>query len=131
MFYGESLNCQSLRGGEVGQRILFRASWNYIYCLLLWLKTWSVRGASHHSVFMILVLVKGMKRGGEFKIAFCYLRGLGASPQTNGGWLLYWSLILSNGGGIWELTVSRKWNDDVVQSKISSFGFVFGVHQGN
>ena len=97
----------------MGQRILFRASWNYIYCLLLWLKTWSVRGASHHSVFMILVLVKGMKRGGEFKIAFCYLRGLGASPQTNGGWLLYWSLILSNGGGIWELTVSRKWNDDV------------------
>ena len=32
--------------------------------------------------FMVLVLIKGMKRGGGSKVSLCHSRGLRASPQT-------------------------------------------------
>ena len=44
-------DCQWVRGGEVGQKILFKASWNRIFCLLLWLNSWRARGASCHLAF--------------------------------------------------------------------------------
>ena len=49
----------------MGQKVLFRAQ----------LKYWSAKGASHHPAFMVLVLIKEMRRGGDSKISFCY--GLG------------------------------------------------------
>ena len=73
-------NFQWVKGGGVGQKMLFRASWNCIFCLLLLLKSWSVRGASHHSAFIVLELIKGTSRRCESKIFFCYPRGLTASP---------------------------------------------------
>ena len=36
----------------------------------LQLKSRSARGAPHHPAFMVLVLIKGMRRGGESKIFF-------------------------------------------------------------
>ena len=38
-------NCQWLRGGKMKQKVLFRASWNWTFCLLLWLKPQTVRGS--------------------------------------------------------------------------------------
>ena len=32
-------------------------------------------------IFLFLVLIKGMKKGGEFKIFLCYRRDSGVSPQ--------------------------------------------------
>ena len=80
-------------------------------------------------------LIKGIRRGGESKISFCYPRGLRASPQTYHEqgrviyciwsicrWLSEWWLIfvllgidatLGDGCGIWEhLHSFRKWNKD-------------------
>ena len=79
-------NCWWLRGGEVGKKVLFRDSWNCIFCLLLWLKSQTVRGASGHPAFMILVLIKGMRRGDESKILFCHPRSLRAFLQTYYKW---------------------------------------------
>ena len=62
------------------QKVLFRASWNRIFCLLLLLKSWSLRGASHHPVFMVLMLIKGIKRGGESNISFGFLREFESYP---------------------------------------------------
>ena len=39
-------------------------------------------GASHDPAFIVLVLIKGMRKGGESKIFFCYLRDLRAFPQV-------------------------------------------------
>ena len=50
-------------------------------CLLLRLKSQSARGASRHLVFMLLVLIKGIRREGESKISFSP-RSLRHSPQT-------------------------------------------------
>ena len=45
-------DCRLVRGGKVGQKILFRASWNRIFYLVLWLNSWSARGASCHLAFV-------------------------------------------------------------------------------
>ena len=74
--------CQWLTVGRMGQKVLFRVSWDGILCLLPLLKSKSTRRASCHSALMVLVLVKGMRRGGESNISFCYPRGSRASPQT-------------------------------------------------
>ena len=39
-------------------------------------------GASHDPAFIVLVLIKGMRKGGESKIFFCCLRDLRAFPQV-------------------------------------------------
>ena len=96
---------------------------------------------------MALVLIKEIRRGGESKISFCYIRGLRASPQTyrgwrnlvrveyllivkaNGGWfLVYWGLIL-----LWVMsvefeytcTISGKQNED--PGSVQGFIFWFCV----
>ena len=51
------------------------------YCDGVWHKV-RARGASCHPAFIVLVLIKGIRRRGESKIYFCYPRGLRASPQT-------------------------------------------------
>ena len=47
-FLWECFNCQWLRSGGVGHKVLFRASWNWIFFLLLRLKSRSARGASRY-----------------------------------------------------------------------------------
>ena len=56
-------SCWWVRGDGVGQKVIFSGSWNLIFCLSPRLKSWSVKGASRHPVFMILVLIKEMRRG--------------------------------------------------------------------
>ena len=68
------LNCQWLRCAGVGQKVLFRVSWNWIICLLLWLKSSSTRGASRHPAFMVLLMIKGISGRSESKISFCWSR---------------------------------------------------------
>ena len=75
-------NCWWLTGSGVGQKVLFRTNWNRIFSLLFRLKSRSAWGASRHPAFMVLVLIKRMTSRGEFKISFCYPKGLRASPQT-------------------------------------------------
>ena len=52
-----------LRGGGVGQKVIFRSSWNRIFCLLLRLKSRRAWGAFRRPAFMVLVLIKGTRRG--------------------------------------------------------------------
>ena len=68
--------------GRVGQKVLSRASGNRIFCLLLPIKCGSARRASRHPAFIVLFLIKGMRREGQFKIFFCYRMGLRAYPHT-------------------------------------------------
>ena len=56
-----------------GQKVLFRSSWYWI-CLLLQLKSQSARGVFHDPVFIVLGLIKGMRKGSESKIFFDYLK---------------------------------------------------------
>ena len=72
-------NCRWLKGGVVGQKVLFRASCYRIFCLLLRLKFQSARGASRHPAFMVLMMIKRVRRTRESKISFCYPRSLRAS----------------------------------------------------
>ena len=62
-------NCWWLRGSRVGQKIFVRVSRNRIFCLLLWLKSQYTRGASRHLTFMVVVLIKEMRRAGQ--VFFC------------------------------------------------------------
>ena len=113
-----------MRGGRVEKKVLYRASWNCTFCQLIRLKSLSVRGASHHAVFMVLALIMGVRRGDEYKISFYYPEGLRVFLQTYlewGGriwcvwnvcrWLIQWRVILAllgvdatlgDGCGIWE-----------------------------
>ena len=68
--------------GGVGQKVLFRASGNRIFCLLLPLKCESARRASRHPAFVVLFLIKGMRREDQFKIFFCYPMDLRASSHS-------------------------------------------------
>ena len=52
-------------------------------------KSLSVMGVSRHPAFIVLVLIKGIRKRGECKISFCYPSGLRASPQ-----------IYRDGGGV-------------------------------
>ena len=45
-------DCRWVTGGEVGQKILIRASWNRIFYSLLQLNSWSAKGASCHLAFV-------------------------------------------------------------------------------
>ena len=85
-FLGGALTVGGLGVVKWGKKVLCRDSWNCIFCLLLWLKSQNVRGASGHPAFMVLVLIKGMRRGDESKIAFCYPRSLRAFLQTYYKW---------------------------------------------
>ena len=70
------------------QKVLLRARWNCIFCLLLLLKSWSLRGASHHPVSMVLMLIKGTRSAGESNISFGYPRGFESFPSnlSRGRW---------------------------------------------
>ena len=68
-------SCWWVRGDGVGQKVLFSGSLNLIFCLSPRLKSWSVKGASRHPVFMILVLIKEIRRGCKYKISSSF-------PQT-------------------------------------------------
>ena len=65
----------------MGQNVLFRVKGNRIFCLLLRLKFWSLRGASRHPPFMVLMLIKGIRRGGESNISFGYPREFMSFPS--------------------------------------------------
>ena len=56
------------------------ACWGGAECQLIRLK-FRLERASRHAAFMLLVLIKSVKRGAESKISFCYPRDLRASPQ--------------------------------------------------
>ena len=122
----QCFNCRWVSSGGMEQ-VLFRASWNRIFRLLIRLKSRCARWASCHPAFMVLVLIKRMKRGGESKISFCYLRSSTASSQIYHEWggviLCVWSVCrlsqlwlvfvllgvdatLGNGCGIWEHLLS-------------------------
>ena len=75
-------NCRWTRDDDMGQKVFLRDIWNRIFCLLFLLKSWSVRGAACHPAFMVLVLIKKMRRGGGSRVSICYPIGLRASPQT-------------------------------------------------
>ena len=85
-----------LRGGGVGQKVIFRSSWNRIFCLLLRLKSRTAWGAFHRPAFMVWCWSREREGLGESKILFCYPRGLRASPQIyrGRGGLIYcvWSI---------------------------------------
>ena len=49
-------------------------SLNLIFCYSPRLKSWSVKGASRHQVFMILVLIKEIRRRGKYKISSSFLQ---------------------------------------------------------
>ena len=65
----------------MGQNVLFRVSGNRTFCLLLRLKFWSLRGAPCHPPFMVLMLIKGIRRGGESNISFGYPREFMSFPS--------------------------------------------------
>ena len=58
----------------MGQKVLFSGSLNLIFCYSPRLKSWSVKGASRHQVFMILVLIKEIRRRGKYKISSSFLQ---------------------------------------------------------
>ena len=58
----------------MGQKVLFSGSLNLIFCCSPRLKSWSVKGASRHQVFMILVLIKEIRRRGKYKISSSFLQ---------------------------------------------------------
>ena len=53
----------------------------HFFCLLLRLKSRSMRETSHHSDFMVLVFIKGIRRAGDSNISFDYSRGFEGFPS--------------------------------------------------
>ena len=131
--------------GGVGQKVLFRASWNRIFSLLLSLKFRSAKGSSRHPALMVLVLIKGMRRGrgGGRVSSRCSFSYQGSKsfpadlPQAKRRNLVHveylqmikpmvvgfcWFLVMCVGLEN-TCTISGKWNEDVESVKYFIFGF--------
>ena len=77
------VNCRgSLNRRLISPENLIKSQLKLNLFIALRLKFRSARGASHDLAFIVLALIKGMTKGGESKIFFCYLRDLRASPYA-------------------------------------------------
>ena len=114
-------------------KLLFKGSWNYIFRLSLRLKSRSARGASRNPTFMVLVLIKGKRRGSEgiwelpltptpSEVAFFSACGVFVDDWTNGGLFLFFCRLMVH----WVMGVefentcinSEKWNISRVISRL-------------
>ena len=55
-------------GGEVEQKVSFRASCNRIFCVPSFIQGWGTQGESKISFFPSLILINQKRNGVEFKI---------------------------------------------------------------